>query len=69
MRELGGTREGRAGSGSGKEPVGFIRVVASLVPRQREEVVNPLAELTDDELDKLDAILASIREDEAPAPH
>ena len=52
-----------------KDPVGFIRVPASLVPRQREEVVNPLAELTDDELDKLDAILASIREDEAPAPH
>jgi hypothetical protein len=38
-----------------------VRVVASLLPKQTEKLANPLADLTDDELDKLDAFLATIR--------
>jgi hypothetical protein len=49
------------------DPVAFVRIVASLVPRQREEVINPLAEFTDEELEKLEAYLESIAGQDEPA--
>ena len=44
-----------------QDPAAYVRVVASLLPKQTEKLANPLADLTDDELDKLDAFLATIR--------
>ena len=40
-----------------KDPAGYIRVVASFVPKDREQVANPLEEFTDDELEQLRAYL------------
>jgi hypothetical protein len=52
------------------DPVAYVRIVASLVPRQREEVINPLSEFTDEELEKLCAYLESIRDEASEnAPH
>jgi hypothetical protein len=55
-----------------EDPVGYIRVVASLVPKQIERVENPLSELTDEELEKLHDYLESIAsrdEGSESAPH
>ncbi len=35
------------------DPVGYLRVIASLLPKQIEEASNPLADLTDAELEQL----------------
>jgi len=35
------------------DPVNYVRIVASLLPKQTEKLPNPLEGLTDDELDKL----------------
>jgi hypothetical protein len=48
-----------------KDPVGYIRVIVSLVPRQREEVLNPFDDFTDEELEKLAAYLEGIRDEAA----
>lgn len=44
-----------------EDPAAYVRVIASLLPKQTEKLPNPLADLTDDELDKLEASLATIR--------
>ena len=41
------------------DPAAYLRVVASLLPKQTEKLPNPLEGLTDDELAKLDELLAS----------
>jgi hypothetical protein len=38
-----------------ERPDGYVRLVASLLPKQKIERLNPLEELTDEELDQLDA--------------
>src|SRR4030081_168461 len=38
-------------------PAAYIRVIASLLPKQSEKWPNPLQDLTDEELSKLDAWL------------
>jgi len=40
-----------------EDPVAYIGIVAALLPKQREEVPNPLTEFTDDELEQLRAYL------------
>jgi hypothetical protein len=49
-----------------KDPVGYIRVVASLVPKQREEIPNPLAEFTDNDLEQLRAYLEAAKRTAGP---
>jgi hypothetical protein len=50
------------------DPVAYIPLIASLLPKQAETFPNPLADLTDAELDKLDAFLATIQgEDGSPS--
>jgi len=44
-----------------ERPDVYIRVIASLLPKQQVEQVNPLEELTDDELHQLEAMITSIQ--------
>jgi hypothetical protein len=52
-----------------ENPVAFVRIVASLVPRQREALVNPFDDFTDEDLDQLAAYLESIRDEAAETAH
>jgi hypothetical protein len=45
------------------KPVGYLRFVASLLPKQSERVENELGHLSDAELDKLDRLLDSLPDD------
>jgi hypothetical protein len=42
------------------DPAAYVRMVVSLVPKQIENVPNPLEHFTDEELDQLEAYLKSI---------
>jgi hypothetical protein len=41
------------------DPAAYVRVIASLLPKHIEKVLNPLEDLTDDELEQLDRLLAT----------
>jgi Family of unknown function (DUF5681) len=43
-----------------EDPAAYCRIVASLLPKQSEKLPNPLSEFTDDELRRLDELLAAI---------
>ena len=44
-----------------ENPAAYLRVCAALVPKQIENAPNPLADFTDDELQRLEVWLDSIR--------
>jgi hypothetical protein len=48
------------------DPAAYIRVIASLLPKQTEKIPNPLEDLTDDELDQLDRLLAAHQGEQPP---
>jgi hypothetical protein len=48
------------------DPTAYVRIIASLLPKQSEKISNPLESLTDDELDRLDRWLADQREEPRP---
>ncbi len=50
------------------DPVGYLRVCVSLLPKQIEKVPNPLAQLTDEELAQLDQWLDAMRHPSEPSP-
>lgn len=41
-----------------EDPAAFCRIVASLLPKQSEKLPNPLGDFSDDELERLERILA-----------
>ena len=43
-----------------EDPTAYIRMIASLVPKQVEKTPNPLEHFTDEELDQLETYLESI---------
>jgi hypothetical protein len=45
------------------------RLIASLLPKQTEKVSNPLEDLTDEELEQLDRLLATACQAEEPPQH
>jgi hypothetical protein len=48
------------------DPTAYVRIIASLLPKQAEKVPNPFENLTDEELDALEAWLSE-RDAEQPA--
>jgi Family of unknown function (DUF5681) len=49
-----------------ERPDVYLRVIASLLPKQQAERVNPLDELTDEELDQLERWIEALRSGEEP---
>jgi Family of unknown function (DUF5681) len=48
-----------------EDPTAYIRMIASLVPKQIEKASNPLEHFTNEELDQLEAYLQSVANDGA----
>jgi hypothetical protein len=49
-----------------KDPAAYVRLIASLLPKQTEKVANQLEDLTDDQLEQLDRLLAATCQEEPP---
>jgi hypothetical protein len=49
-----------------KDPAAYVRLIASLLPKHAEKVPNRLEDLTDDELEQLDRLLATACQAEEP---
>ena len=49
-----------------KDPAAYVRLIASLLPKHTEKVPNPLEDLTDNELEQLDRLLATACQAEEP---
>jgi hypothetical protein len=48
------------------DPVAYIRVIASLLPKQTEKLPNPLENFTDEDLEAIDAWLAEREAEQQP---
>ena len=48
-----------------KDVVAYVKTVASLLPKQIEHSPNPMADLTDQELEKLEEFLTAIQGEDA----
>ena len=58
---------GSVGRHREKDPAAYVRLIASLLPKDIEKVPNRLEDLTDDELEQLDRLLDTACQAEEPA--